>query len=255
MFHTHAQTRELKQQPQCDSTRAVLLRSRDTKSPFGNFIRRHLFIPQGMDMNWLFALPPERHEESERAGSTPPLRTSDHRDRQLREESGSTSPPHSPLVVVSRDTRRQATQRAHPVSCARRTGHVTRRAVTSRSEASARRVGLDPEPPWPGTPACCERPSPGPRGAGRWASGRGQRAGGTSPGRGAARLRSGAETGRPAGPRPRRPRRAREPAPAESVQRAKQSGWGQGCWQGMQRTELKEMASQRGSNQQGVELQ
>ena len=109
---------------------------------------------------------------------------------------------------------------------------------------------MGPEPPRPDPPACRERPGPGPRGPGRGARmGRGPRAAARPP---AAAPRACAETGQPAGTGPRRPRRARTPAPAGSVQRVGTNGWGQGCWRGTQRTGRKERAGHPGSKQQGT---
>ncbi len=59
---------------------------------------------------------------------------------------------------------------------------MTRRAVTSRSAASARRAGLGPEHPRPNPPACRGSPGPGARAGGRGSRGPRARAGGWGPG-------------------------------------------------------------------------
>jgi hypothetical protein len=136
------------------------------------------------------------------------------------------SPPN--LITSPRTGRRYngpSWARARGARCG---GHVTRRAVTDGPRPPTRGMDMGPEFPMSWTPARRDRPGPvrpGARSEEAWAASRAP-----PPDRGTARLRSGAEMGRPTRP-DREGQEVRRDLPSqgsESVQKAKHTGWGRG---------------------------
>ncbi len=84
---------------------------------YGNFIRRHLFIPQGMKYELAVCVAPRAVQEGLRvqeARPSPEPAITVTTTAGGKRERKSTTPSRPPLVVVSRDPRRQALQRAQP---------------------------------------------------------------------------------------------------------------------------------------------
>ncbi len=121
-----------------DSTPSALSRSRYTKSPVGNLIDGTCLSQRGWYMNWQSLLRQEQSMKRAEGGSHVPLRTSDHRDYSCGKKAGAEDshgvpppiPRESPPLLMSRDPRLQAAQRAHPGPCARRTAVGSRDALS-----------------------------------------------------------------------------------------------------------------------------
>jgi hypothetical protein len=177
----------------------------DTRSPTRRIHSLAPADPQGSLTGWLFGVASRAApERAPRRGTRPLLRPPRHRYQRFvggEPGAGNHAPTPSPPNLIHVTPRRQAAQRAQPGPCARRT------LLRSRDEASRdrqvpyhRRYDRVRVRSFRGPGRQLGETGPSPCGLGRGAKRRGSRAGGTSPDRGAARLRSGAEVGRPAGP-------------------------------------------------------